>query len=262
MTEPETHWGAAAIDLDERSLPSLKARFLIDEAPRTGTLCEIGSGDGKLLHTLHRDRPGLELHGCDIRQPTRAPEGYAFKLVEGTRLPYADGAFDAVVIFDVLEHVPDPEATLDEACRIVKPGGKLIAFVPVEGEVVSFYRLYRAVLGDDTFAEAKEHIQAFKHSQLRDMLDRRFKATSSRYAYHLLGHFMDASFFAATRMSWLRRFWWRDNSFYNEESKGGVASHALNGALRLGNAVAFVESTVLASVQTTAAGLLYAGTRC
>jgi SAM-dependent methyltransferase len=262
MTEPESRWGAAAIDLEDPALPSLKARFLVDHAPRTGSLCEIGSGDGKLLRTLQRERPELELHGCDVRAPTRAPEGYAFRLVTGERLPYDDASFDVVIVFDVLEHVPDPESMLDEARRILRPSGKVILFVPIEGEALSFYRLYRRVLGDDTFVETKEHIQAFTHEDLRRMLSGRFQATEVRYAYHLLGHFMDASFFAAARMKWLRRFWWKDNTYYNEEPRGGLASRALNGALRLGNRVAFVESSLLQGVEAGAAGLLYAGIRC
>lgn len=261
MTDPESRWGAAAIDLQDPALPSLKARFLVDHAPESGVVCEIGSGEGKLLRTLESERPGLALHGCDVRAPARTPEGYEFRLVTGERLPYEDGLFDAVILFDVLEHVPDPESMLDEARRILRPGGTLIAFVPVEGEALSFYRLYRRVLGDDTFVQTKEHIQAFTHADLRRMLEGRFQTTTSRYAYHLLGHFMDASFFAATRMKWLRRFWWKDNAYYREEQSGGLASRALNGALRLGNRVAFVESTLLESVEVGAAGLLYAGVR-
>ena len=73
---------------------------------------------------------------------------------------------------------------------------------------------------------------------------------------------MDASFFAAARMQWLRRFWWNDNAYYNEEKKKlGLVSTALNSAMRLGNLAAFVESSALKSVRTSAAGLLYAGTR-
>jgi SAM-dependent methyltransferase len=41
------------------------------------------------------------------------------------RLPFADGAFDAVVAADVLEHVPDLPAVVRELGRVLAPGGSL-----------------------------------------------------------------------------------------------------------------------------------------
>lgn len=41
----------------------------------------------------------------------------------GESLPYADGAFDAVVCVDVLEHVQDLNQVLAEVARVLKPGG-------------------------------------------------------------------------------------------------------------------------------------------
>src|SRR5216110_3821012 len=43
-----------------------------------------------------------------------------------TRLPYADGTFDAVVCGWVLEHLPDPLPGLRELSRVLAPGGKLL----------------------------------------------------------------------------------------------------------------------------------------
>jgi SAM-dependent methyltransferase len=43
-----------------------------------------------------------------------------------TRLPYADGTFDAIVCGWVLEHLPDPRPGLRELTRVLAPGGQLL----------------------------------------------------------------------------------------------------------------------------------------
>jgi SAM-dependent methyltransferase len=47
-----------------------------------------------------------------------------------TRLSMDPASFDAVVSFDVLEHVPDYRAALAEFARVLKPGGRLVLTAP------------------------------------------------------------------------------------------------------------------------------------
>lgn len=47
-----------------------------------------------------------------------------------TAIPVDDGSFDAVMCTEVLEHVPDPVATLKELHRVLKPGGLLLITAP------------------------------------------------------------------------------------------------------------------------------------
>lgn len=255
----DARWGDALVDPNERSLPGLKARFLVDHAPSSGAMLDVGCGEGKLLRTLARERPGLALHGCDIRVPQRAPDVFTFTKVEGDALPYEDGSFTAAMLFDVLEHVPDPAAMLRETGRVLAPGGRLVAFVPVEGEALSFYRVFRALLGDDVYVETKDHIQAFSHAAIAALVDGAFVRERTAYAYHLAGHAMDAAFFAAQKLRTLRDFWWKKNTFYvaDAPSSGGATS-VMNGALRLANRLAYHESALLHGVRATSAGLLVA----
>jgi SAM-dependent methyltransferase len=50
-------------------------------------------------------------------------------------IPVADGAFDAALLTQVLEHVPDPAAVVSELHRIVRPGGRLFVTVPLVWEL-------------------------------------------------------------------------------------------------------------------------------
>ncbi len=54
----------------------------------------------------------------------------------GARIPYPDGSFDLVYSNNVLEHVPDPLATLREVERVLKPGGSFVAKTPNKAHYV------------------------------------------------------------------------------------------------------------------------------
>jgi len=53
-----------------------------------------------------------------------------FKLGFGESLPFGDEVFDAVLTFDVFEHVRDLRKTLNECFRVLKPGGRLFLVFP------------------------------------------------------------------------------------------------------------------------------------
>jgi SAM-dependent methyltransferase len=58
-------------------------------------------------------------------------EGFASSQVQGELmadgiLPYPDASIDAVVLPQILEHCPQPERMLDEASRVLRPGGVLV----------------------------------------------------------------------------------------------------------------------------------------
>lgn len=53
-----------------------------------------------------------------------------FRVGTGEHLPFGDGEFDAVLSFDVLEHVRDVRATLLECRRVLRPGGIMAIVFP------------------------------------------------------------------------------------------------------------------------------------
>lgn len=54
------------------------------------------------------------------------------------RLPFADGTFDGVLSLAVLEHVRNPFASAREICRVLKPGGRILAVVPLLAPVHAY----------------------------------------------------------------------------------------------------------------------------
>jgi SAM-dependent methyltransferase len=49
---------------------------------------------------------------------------------DATRLPFPDGAFDAIIAAEILEHLPDDAAALTEIARVLRPGGTVAVTVP------------------------------------------------------------------------------------------------------------------------------------
>lgn len=256
------HWGSSIVDIGRRDLPALKVRYLLDHLPATGRVLEVGCGGGRLLNTIAAHRPGLELHGCDIRPLDGTPRTFTFTRVDpdDATLPYPAGTFDVVVAFDVIEHVPDPPATLHAVRSVLRPRGRLVSFTPLEAQPPSCYLAYRRLLGDRLYAITKEHIHAFSEASLAEIVTREFSIRDREYAYHALGQLMDATLFALLRSRAVRRRFWSDNPFYAEADADPHEASLFARALRAANAVAWTESRLLRHHRFTAAGLLFTAT--
>jgi SAM-dependent methyltransferase len=108
-----------------------------DIRKRTGVLrrvLEVGCGDGYLLEQL-RMLKMVDTYGLDISirrlflARSRVHEIWAIQ-GDAERVPFANGAFDVIVCTEVLEHLVNPVAAINEMKRILAAGGLLILTVP------------------------------------------------------------------------------------------------------------------------------------
>jgi ubiquinone/menaquinone biosynthesis C-methylase UbiE len=98
-------------------------------------LLDLGVGKGRLKAFYPADGPPVAWNGLDLQDwrlaEARKVGGWTLVKGDGARLPFREGAFDAVVCCQVLEHFDDPAAAILEVRRVLAGGGTFLLSVPV-----------------------------------------------------------------------------------------------------------------------------------
>ncbi len=112
------------------------------------SILEIGCGTGTVLSALARAgyaMAGVEMHERLARRAAEANPGTSIFSLDVLRPPVEFlrlGPFDAVAMFDVLEHLAEPEAFLRASAALVRPGGLLVGTAPALRLLWSDYDSY------------------------------------------------------------------------------------------------------------------------
>jgi 2-polyprenyl-3-methyl-5-hydroxy-6-metoxy-1,4-benzoquinol methylase len=101
---------------------------------KPATVLDAGCGEGETLDRLGAVLPPFPV-GIDLNQESvefaaqRLPDA-TIRQADLLELPFEDSSFDLVLCLEVLEHLPDPAAGLEQLARV--SGGDIVVSVPHE----------------------------------------------------------------------------------------------------------------------------------
>lgn len=160
--------------------------------PPTASVLEIGCSGGPLLLQL-RQAGYLHLTGIDVSSraiATARQRGLAdVHVMDGTRLEFADNAFDLIIASDVLEHIDDEAAALREWHRVLRPGGRLLVFVPAHSFLWSQHDV------------VNHHYRRYSGARLRQVLQQH------HFQLQRFGFWNNLLFFPTAAVRLLQRWW-------------------------------------------------------
>lgn len=150
-------FGAERVALIEQQLePSAGPVRYLDVGCSTGFVVEAARGRGWNATGIDLNPSAIEFgkgRGLDLRVASLEDE------------PFEPGSFDAVSLFDVLEHLPAPAAVVQQCTRLLKPGGILFLYVP------NYDSASRMLMhGEAHFIWPTHHLNYYTPTTIRDFL--------------------------------------------------------------------------------------------
>lgn len=144
-------------------------KFISGKKPNLGKIYDIGTAGGSFLQAAKKR--GWEIYGSE---PNKwlcqwCQEHYGFGIYPGdlfTSHQFDNEFLDAVTLWDVLEHVPDPTKNLQEIHRILKKNGLLVVNYPDIGSWLS------KLMGRRWIFLLSVHLYYFNRKTIRKMLEK------------------------------------------------------------------------------------------
>ncbi|MGD9765179.1 MAG: class I SAM-dependent methyltransferase [Candidatus Binatia bacterium] len=148
------------------------------------TLLDAGCGEGFTLSKLADRYPAVQLTGTD-RNPAALRHGGGFPsrvprvCGDVTRLPYAERAFDVVLVAEVLEHLHAPDECLSEIARVTRR--YVVATVPNE----PYFCIANLLRGKNVAAWGNDpgHVQHWSTTRFAAVVRRHFRVLRCTTAF-------------------------------------------------------------------------------
>jgi dolichol-phosphate mannosyltransferase len=144
-------------------------RYVMDLIANQGRVLDIGCGSSRIIGALPEASVAVDILQRKLRYARRFKR--ALVHASGFALPFPDASFPCVLCSQVIEHVPKDSPILDELCRVLAPGGRLVLGTPdyANWQWVYIEKLYGLVPG----GYKDEHISHYTNAELRTIMANR-----------------------------------------------------------------------------------------
>jgi 2-polyprenyl-3-methyl-5-hydroxy-6-metoxy-1,4-benzoquinol methylase len=139
---------------------------------------EVGCGSGyytRALTELGARVTATDLAPAYVEQARRLASEAKFRVEDAQRLSFPDESFDLVLLTEVIEHVPDADAAVREAARVLRPEGVLAVSTPSRRSYMNAAYALKRRLRRFTF---NEHLHELTPSEFRALLEPHFEIES------------------------------------------------------------------------------------
>jgi SAM-dependent methyltransferase len=167
----EDLWADAPQDPEPWAWDRRRAMLLAEARPGERVL-DLGCGAGRFVAALRdagADPVGVEVAEAALSRARAVAPGADLRLLEPDgSIPLGHGSVDLVWCSEVLEHVADGAHPLQEARRVLRPGGRILVTVPFHGHVqAAFVGMLRF---EAHFDPQGQHVRFFTARSLADSL--------------------------------------------------------------------------------------------
>jgi 2-polyprenyl-3-methyl-5-hydroxy-6-metoxy-1,4-benzoquinol methylase len=170
----EEYWDGAAPPPEEDPLTEERVQHFLRLAPNARTVLDLGCGSGRasrLLADAGKKVVGIDISSLALRKATTTPALGAIEYVMGSceaTLPLRSESVDAVFCADVIEHLLNPQVTIAECYRVLRPGGTLFVSAPYHGRIKNV--LVSAIAFERHFDPVGPHIRFFTPHSLASLV--------------------------------------------------------------------------------------------
>lgn len=117
----------ADLEYEEQILP-----LVCDLLHESDRVLDIGTGEGQVARRLARRSGlvvGVEPAAAQISEANRRNGGPMWARASAVSLPFSESSFDGAIACLVFEHIADLDRSILEVARVLRPGGRFVAFL-------------------------------------------------------------------------------------------------------------------------------------